>query len=118
MRNAIVIVALAGLAGLTSADTVANWNFNDQGLPAGGFGFQTSDFPQNADVGTGLFTIGNFNGDNTAGVYNWVQSFAGTTTAAIGGASSGGSCVPRCSKPGCHQQWCTSYILIQWRIIH
>ena len=91
MRNAIVIVALAGLAGLTSADTVANWNFNDQGLPAGGFGFQTSDFPQNADVGTGLFTIGNFNGDNTAGVYNWVQSFAGTTTAAIGGASSGGS---------------------------
>jgi len=91
MKKALIIVAIAGFAGLSSADVVANWNFNDQGLAGGGFGFTTSDFPQNADVGTGAFSVGNFNSDDTGGVYNWIQSFAGTTTLAIGGAASGGS---------------------------
>ena len=91
MRNVIAIVALAGIAGLASAETVANWNFNDQGLPGGGFGWETSDLPQNADFGSGLFSLANFNDSATGGVYDWVQSFAGTSTAAIDGASSGGS---------------------------
>jgi len=89
MKNAIAIVALAGMTGMAGADTVANWGFNNQGLDGGGFGFQVSDFPQNADVGSGMFTIGNFNSDDTGGVYNWVQSFAGTTTLSIDGVSGG-----------------------------
>lgn len=89
MKNVFAIVALAGLTGIAGADTVANWGWNAQDLPAGGFGFQTSDFPQAADVGSGVFTVANFNSDDTAGVYNWLQSFSGTTTGAIDGVSGG-----------------------------
>ncbi|MCA9302603.1 MAG: hypothetical protein KC996_00625, partial [Phycisphaerales bacterium] len=89
MKNAIAIVALAGLTGIAGADTVANWGFNAQDLPGGGFGWETTDFPQAADVGAGEFSIANFNTDDTAGVYNWVQSFSGTTTGAIDGVSGG-----------------------------
>jgi len=89
MKNAIAIVALAGMTGMAGADTVANWGFNNQGLDGGGFGFQVSDFPQNADVGSGMFTVGNFNDSDTGGVYDWVQSFAGTTTLSIDGVSGG-----------------------------
>ncbi len=89
MKKALIIVAIAGFAGLSSADTVANWGFNDQGLPGGGFGFQVSDFPYSADVGSGEMTLGNFNSDNAAGVYTYVQSFSGTTTLAIDGVSGG-----------------------------
>jgi len=89
MKKTIAIVALAGLTGLAGADTVANWAFNDQGLPGGGFGFEVSDFPYNADVGSGSMTLANFNSDATTGVYNWVQSFAGTTTLSIDGVSGG-----------------------------
>jgi len=89
MKNVLAIVALAGLTGIAGADTVANWGFNDQGLPAGGFGFQTTDFPQAADVGSGMFTIANFNNADTAGVYSYVQSFSGTTTGSIDGVSGG-----------------------------
>lgn len=89
MKKTIAIVALAGMTGLAGADTVANWAFNDQGLPGGGFGFQVSDFPYSADVGSGDMTLANFNADDTTGVYNWVQSFSGTTTLAIDGVSGG-----------------------------
>jgi MYXO-CTERM domain-containing protein len=89
MKNAIAIVALAGMTGMAGAEVVANWGFNNQGLDGGGFGFQVSDFPQNADVGSGMFTVGNFNDSDTGGVYDWVQSFAGTTTLAIDGVSGG-----------------------------
>lgn len=89
MKNVFAIVALAGLTGIAGADTVANWGWNAQDLPAGGFGFQTSDFPQAADVGSGMFTVANFNSDDTAGVYTWLQSFSGTTTGAIDGVSGG-----------------------------
>ena len=91
MKTVIAIAAMAGIAAAANADVIANWNFNDQALPAGGFGYEVSDFPYAADVGSGSFTIGNFNNSDTAGVYDWVQSFSGTTTGAIGGASSGGS---------------------------
>ena len=89
MKTFMTIGAIAALAGAAQADIVANWGWNAQDLPGGGFGFQTSDFPQSADVGSGLFSITNFNTDNTDGVYNWVQSFSGTTTGAIDGVSGG-----------------------------
>jgi MYXO-CTERM domain-containing protein len=89
MKNVLAIVAMAGLTGVAGADTVANWGFNDQGLPAGGFGWETTDFPQAADVGSGMFSIANFNNSDTAGVYDWVQSFSGTTTGSIDGVSGG-----------------------------
>ncbi|MCA9276829.1 MAG: hypothetical protein KDA29_12440 [Phycisphaerales bacterium] len=89
MKSFVFVSAIAALAGAAQADIVANWAWNAQDLPGGGFGFQTSDFPQGADVGSGMFSIFDFNTDNTDGVYTWVQSFAGTTTGAIDGVSGG-----------------------------
>lgn len=89
MKNAIALIAMAGLTGFAGADTVANWDFNDQGLSGGGFGFETSDFPYSADVGSGNFTVGNFNSDEVGGVYTWLQSFSGTTLGALDGVSGG-----------------------------
>lgn len=89
MKNVIALLALGAVSGMASADTVANWDFNNQGLPGGGFGFQVSDFPYSADVGNGEFTIANFNDDNTDGVYTWLQSFSGTSLGAIDGVSGG-----------------------------
>lgn len=89
MKSIVFVGAVAALAGIAQGDVVANWGWNDQGLDGGGFGFQTSDFPQGADVGSGEFSIFDFNSDNTDGVYNWVQSFSGTTTGSIDGVSGG-----------------------------
>lgn len=89
MKSIITMSALAVLAGVASADTVSYWDFNNQGLPSGGFGFEVSDFPYSADMGAGLFTVANFNSDATDGVYNWLQSFAGTTLGSLDGVSGG-----------------------------
>lgn len=89
MKNVIVLSAVAAFAGLAGADVVSYWDFNNQSLPSGGFGFEVSDFPYAADMGSGEFTVGNFNDDATDGVYNWIQSFAGTTTGALDGVSGG-----------------------------
>jgi MYXO-CTERM domain-containing protein len=89
MKNIIAMIAVAGMAGVAGAETVANWGFNDQGLPAGGFGFEVTDLPQNADVGSGLFNVANFNNDSVDGVYSFIQSFSGTTTGSIDGVSGG-----------------------------
>lgn len=89
MKSILFAGAIAALAGAAQADIVANWGFNDQGLPGGGFGFQTSDFPFNADVGSGVFTIQNFNDSDSGGVYTYVQSFSGTSTGSIDGNSGG-----------------------------
>ncbi|MEX0876548.1 MAG: hypothetical protein WD114_03720 [Phycisphaerales bacterium] len=89
MRNYLMAGAVVALAGMAQADTVAYWDFNDQGLGDGTFGFQVSDFPYEADMGAGQFTIQNFNDADTGGVYNWVQSFAGTTSGALDGVSGG-----------------------------
>lgn len=89
MKNVIALLALGAVSGMASADTVANWDFNNQGLPGGGFGFQVSDFPYSADVGNGEFTVANFNDDNVGGVYTWLQSFSGTSLGAIDGVSGG-----------------------------
>lgn len=89
MKNLVALMGLVAMSGVASADVVANWAFNDQGLPNGGFGFEVSDFPFGADVGSGVMTLGNFNSTDTAGVYNFVQSFAGTTLGALDGVSGG-----------------------------
>ncbi len=89
MKNVIALLALSAIAGAASADTVANWDFNHQDLGDGLFGFQVSDFPQEADVGSGQFTVANFNDANTDGVYTWLQSFSGTDLGALDGVSGG-----------------------------
>lgn len=89
MNKVIAMGAIAALTGLATADVVSYWDFNNQDLPTGGFGFQVSDFPQSADMGAGLFTVANFNDDSTDGVYTWLQSFSGTTLGALDGVSGG-----------------------------
>jgi hypothetical protein len=89
MKGIAFVGALVAFGAAAQGDVLANWGFNDQGLPGGGFGWETSDFPYAADVGSGEFNLFNFNPDNTGGVYDWVQSFAGTTTGAIDGVSGG-----------------------------
>ena len=90
MKTVIFASVIAGLAGVANADTVANWDFNDQGLPGGtGFGFTTSDFPYSADLGSGEMTIANFDATESGGVYTYIQSFAGTNLLALDGNSGG-----------------------------
>lgn len=89
MKNVIALLTLAAVSGLANADTVSYWDFNNQDLGDGTFGFQVSDFPYVADMGTGEFTVANFNADETGGVYTWLQSFAGTTLGALDGVSGG-----------------------------
>ncbi len=89
MKNIITMSAVAMLAGVANADIVSYWDFNNQGLPSGDFGFEVSDFPYSADMGAGQFTVANFNDASTDGVYTWLQSFAGTTTGALDGVSGG-----------------------------
>jgi hypothetical protein len=52
-------VALSAIAiGTTaSADLLAYWNQNNNGLPVSGFGFTPSSFPQAADSGVGSATL-------------------------------------------------------------
>jgi len=89
MKNYVMAGALVALSGLAQGDTVAYWGFNDQGLPGGGFGFEVSDFPFNADLGSGVFTLENFNDSSTDGVFDFVQSFAGTDLGSLDGVSGG-----------------------------
>ncbi|TWT91090.1 hypothetical protein Mal64_14890 [Pseudobythopirellula maris] len=81
----LVVAAPAG------AETIAYWAQNDNGLPGGGFGFETTDFPMAADEGAGAWTLADFDASETAGVYDYVQSFAGTSDNALAGYGSGGS---------------------------
>lgn len=96
---AAVVAMSAGAASAT--DLIAYWNFNDQGLPNGGFGFQPGDFPFPADAGVqagsanitlggGIVLDTNINGNGDE-VLTWVQSFAGSTVNALFGDPSGGS---------------------------
>lgn len=91
MKIAFALAAVAGLVTAANADVVANWQWDNQGLSSGsGFGFEVGQLPQAADVGSGSFSLANFNSTDTGGVYNWVQSFAGTTLGSLD-ANSGGS---------------------------
>ncbi|MGF1531344.1 MAG: PEP-CTERM sorting domain-containing protein [Puniceicoccaceae bacterium] len=75
---------------------IAYWDQNSNDLPAGGFGFTTSSFPQDADLGNGTLTIGGVSFAVNAGdVYTSIQSFGGTTVNAQGGAPAGGSFSPQ-----------------------
>jgi len=76
------------------ADTIAFWNQNNNSLPAGGFGFTTSSFPQAADTGSGSLTLANFDTASTGGTYTYIQSFGGTTTNDQA-AGAGGSLSPQ-----------------------
>lgn len=79
-----------------SADVVAYWNENSNALPFSGFGFEATDFPQSADVGSGSITVGGglassiITNANGTQVYEWVESFAGSTLGAINGDVAGG----------------------------
>lgn len=74
-------------------EPIAFWHQNDNSLSGGDFGFEEGDFPQPADSGNGLLTVGG--GDALAadqdGVYTWLQSFSGTEVNAPEGFGSGGS---------------------------
>lgn len=98
MKKMQTLIALSAFAtgSMTLAatgDTIAYWAQNDNDLPGGGFGFMEGDFPQAADVGSGFLSVGG--GDllstDEDGVFDWVQSFAGTSLNALDGFGSGGS---------------------------
>ncbi|MFM1936254.1 MAG: Leukotoxin, partial [Planctomycetota bacterium] len=85
----------------TTGGLLAYWGFNDNALPGGGNGYLAGRFPLAADagdqastavvdIGGGLLldTITNTGGDL---VYQWLQSFGGTTNNALAGVISGGS---------------------------
>ncbi|MFM1867197.1 MAG: hypothetical protein RL591_605 [Planctomycetota bacterium] len=89
-------VAAATVVVSASADVVAYWNENNNALPVTGFGFEATDFPQAADVGAGFITVGGGIASNTitnangVSVYEWVESFSGSTLGAINGDLAGG----------------------------
>jgi len=84
-------VAALGFVGSADALVVAGWAQNDNALTGGGFGFTTSDFPQAADFGSGSYTIADFDSSATAGVFDKIASFSGTTTNDINSDGAGGS---------------------------
>lgn len=95
---AVALSAIA-IATTASADLLAYWNQNNNGLPVSGFGFTPSSFPQAADSGVGSATLSVgggltastiVNGNGTT-VYEWVESFAGSTLNALNGDAAGGS---------------------------
>ncbi|MEM6334120.1 MAG: PEP-CTERM sorting domain-containing protein [Planctomycetota bacterium] len=93
--------ACVGLVGAhASADVIAYWNQNSNSLPGGGFGFETTDFPQAADLGAGSLTLADFDTSATSGVFDTIQSFAGTTVNAQPSVSSGGSLAPQNGSGG------------------
>jgi MYXO-CTERM domain-containing protein len=89
-------IAAATVVASASADVVAYWNQNSNGLPVSGFGFEATDFPQAADVGSGSITVGGGIASNTitnangVSVYEWVESFGGSTLGAINSDVAGG----------------------------
>ena len=99
-RYTLTLSVLCGLAATASAQiVVAYWAQNDNDLSTGGFGFAVGDFPQASDMGAGLLTLNNFDSSYTNNgvelVYNYIQSFGGTTLSAIGGTDALGSLAPQ-----------------------
>ncbi|MGP1347506.1 MAG: hypothetical protein ACTS3F_12690 [Phycisphaerales bacterium] len=101
-KFAIGVLALAAVSGTAAAQTgIAYWSFTNQALPGGGFGFLDGAFPFGAEFGTqtGSATLdvqGGLTGNTivTGGgdtVYEWIQSFAGSTVNAQFGEPAGGS---------------------------
>jgi hypothetical protein len=86
---------------VTTGGSLAYWNENSNNLPGGGFGYLAGAFPKAAFSGSlavpatvepvGFLTLDtavNATGDN---VYTWIESFGGSTVAAIVGDVAGGS---------------------------
>ncbi len=101
MKKITLLLLLTIFFGLSSQaqDIVAYWNQNSNDLPGGGFGFLADPdaFPQAADLGAGLLTVGggilsetSTNGDGDL-VYTWIPSFAGSEINAEDGDPAGGS---------------------------
>jgi hypothetical protein len=95
------VLALLTAPVLAAEQLVGYWNFNSNDLPGGGFGYLADPdaFPLAADAGIGnaalsigggivLDTIVNGNGDT---VYQWVQSFGGSTLNALFDDVAGGN---------------------------
>ena len=89
-------LSAASVAMSASADLVAYWNQNSNALPVSGFGFESTDFPQNADLGAGQISVGGglanniITNANGVQVYEFVESFAGSTLGALNGDLAGG----------------------------
>jgi endonuclease I len=93
-------IASALTVSFASADTIAFWNQNSNTLPGGLFGFETTDFPQNADVGAGTLSLANFDTASTGGVYTTIESFAGNVLNDIAVPQvAGGSLSPEGGSP-------------------
>lgn len=93
-------IASAFAVSLASADTIACWDQNGNALPSPStaLGFFSTAFPQAANQGSGSLTLAGFDpttkvvDGNT--IYDFIESFAGTTTGALSGVTSGGSLSP------------------------
>jgi len=95
----LILTALTLSVNVYSQEIVAYWNQNSNDLPGGGFGFLADPdvFPQAADLGEGLLTVGGGILDETTInenddlVYTWIPSFGGSTINAEGEDEAGGS---------------------------
>lgn len=93
----IATVATGSMAAVAEAELLAYWAQNDNELSSGGSGFEEGSFPQMADAGVfanaAALTVGG--GDllstNENGVYEWIESFAGTSVNALDGFDAGES---------------------------
>jgi hypothetical protein len=90
MKIAVAAAVLAAGASFASADVIAYWGQNNNGLPDTTFGYLPSAFPQAADQGAGTWDIANFDGTLKAnGSYDFVESFAGNALGSLDGVSGG-----------------------------
>ncbi len=99
-KNILCCIASALTASLASADTIAYWDQNSNGLPGGSaFGYLTTAFPQAASQGTGSLSLANF--DTTTAVvtgntvFDFIESFGGDALNALPGVVAGGSLSPQ-----------------------
>ena len=100
VASSLIAASLLATSSTAIGQTVIGyWGFNDNALPGGGNGYLADPdrFPLAADEGSATLSIGggiitdsivNGNGDT---VYQWVQSFGGTTLNAPEGGISGGT---------------------------
>lgn len=96
MKTLIAILLLCCTLPAWAQQPIAYWAQNSNTLASGGNGFTPSSFPQSADVGEGILFLENFdNTTNSNGAYQYIQSFAGTTSNRLDGFPSGGSLSPQ-----------------------
>ncbi|MEN0110754.1 MAG: PEP-CTERM sorting domain-containing protein [Planctomycetota bacterium] len=96
----LLCASLVLSAGAASADTVAYWAFNDQALPGGGFGWETSDLPQAADIGAGSLSVDLGDPTDVGGVFEYLQSFSGTSINDLSGTTGGSIAIQNAPNGG------------------